>query len=318
MRKELAVVLIALIVLNAAFVYLLTNDPVSSFEISAPLQQQEQGQQYSLWSPEEPEIRRVPQFTEIKKFRSSENGTVYGDVLSHAPSVDNRDNRGTTVHETAHGIHSYLRNNHRGRNNGFYAREGRAVIIDEPNMRKSQVAKFVPQNLRSYRYSLYIAGQWAWDDTPLYIYDELTCYVLGGMTHVEDAQNGRKAQWSDGVSGCLGFSIYAIATCMAIKEYDPDYWENNEQFRNYTIWILRQAEETFRVGREMPQLKWDKQDKLFDELMANKTYEKFARENLDGVWFENPVALVPLDYESHQKAVLTEEDAKDEYRSRRP
>ena len=320
MRKKLAVVIIALVLFNVAFIWLLTDDPKGSYQISQtdPLQQQEQGQ-YSLWSPEdEPEIRRevVPQFISVKKFRDSESGTIYGDVLSHAPSVDRRSRRGTTVHETAHGTHAYLRNNNPG--HGFYALEGRAVIIDEPDMRKSQVAKFVPQNLRSYRYSLYIAGQRAWDSTPLYIYDEFTCYVLGGMTHVEDAQNGKRAEWSDGISGCLGFSIYAIATCMAIKEHDPDYWENNEQFRNYTIWLLRRAEKTFKLGRDLPQLKWDKQDKLFNELMANKTYEKFVRENLEGVWFESPVTLMPQDYEPHQKADLTEEDAKDEYRSRRP
>ena len=47
--------------------------------------------------------------------------------------------------------------------------------------------------------------------------------------------------------------------------------------------------------------------------LSNKTYEKFVREHLEGVWFESPVALSPLEYEPHQQAVLTELDAEKEY-----
>jgi hypothetical protein len=274
-----------------------------------------EGPETQTW-PVEPQ-RIVPTFVEVEKFRNVEGDSVYADVLSHSKegAFGNAHGRATNVHETAHGIHSYLRNKYRremGKKvNGFYVLEGRGVIIEEPNMRKSRIKEFLPQNLRSYRYSTYISGQQAWDDTPLYIYDEWAAYVLGGMTNIDDVQNGRyKGGWTDGVSGCLGFSIYAVATCMAVKKYDPDYWRENDQFRNFTIWMLQRAEKTFKLGREMEQFKWDKQDKLYNELLTSEAaapMRAFIQDNLGGVWLEDsvPVSLREIEYNDEQKADLT-------------
>lgn len=269
--------------------------------------------------PEPKPTEILPEFVEVPSFRNQSGDSIYDDVLSHSKDrpFGNSNGRATNVHETAHGIHSYLRNTHRstGRKvNGFYVLEGRGVIIEEPRMTKRQVAEFVPQNLRSYRYSTYITGQGVWNDTPLYIYDEWTAYVLGGMTNVEDVQSGRySGGWTDGVSGCLGFSIYAIATCMAVKKYDPEYWETNEQFRNFTIFMLRQAHETFMIGREMEQFKWDKQDQLLNEFLHSEAaapMRKFVRENLNGVWLEVDQQVELDHYEIHQMMPLSPGDDK--------
>jgi hypothetical protein len=169
------------------------------------------------------------------------------------------------------------------------------VIIKEPNIKKSDINKFVPKNLRSYRYDLYLSGQKAWDDLPLYIYDEWNAYVLGGMTNVEDVQTGRyEGGWTDGVSGCLGFSIYAVATCMAVKEKDPEYWENNLQFRNFTIWLLHRSEETYKIGHRMEEFQWDKQDKLLYEFLASSEaapMREFIKNHLDGAWLDMEVKM---------------------------
>jgi len=275
--------------------------------------------------PVEPEKKEfLPTFIEVKKFRSQSENSIYGDVLSHSKDspFGNGHGRATNVHETAHGIHVYLRNSNRqsGKVNGFYCLDGKAVIIKEPDMRKSRVAEFVPQNLRSYRFDTYITGQRAWDDTPLYIYDEWSAYVLGGSANVDDVKNGRyKGSWTDGVSGCLGFSIYAVATCMAVEKYDPIYWKNNEQFRNFTIFQLKRAHETFMLGREMSQFKWEKQDKLLNELLTSQEAEsmrEFMREHLESVWLEDvPVTLT--DYEDHQRVVLDQADAIEEISTHR-
>lgn len=270
--------------------------------------------------PTEPERETLPVFTSVQKFRNHSGDSVYADVLSHSKDspFGSANGRATNVHETAHGIHSYLRNKYSrelGKKiNGFYVLKSRGVIIEEPNMRKSRIAEFVPQNLRSYRYSTYITGQRAWDDTPLYIYDEWTAYVLGGMTNVDDVKNGNyKGRWTDGVSGCLGFSIYAIATCMAVEKNDPEYWRENEQFRNYTIWLLRQARDTFMEGREMEEFKWDKQDLLFKEFLKSSAAEpmrKFVIENLEGVWLEEGRKVKELQYKEHQRVLLSPADEK--------
>jgi len=265
----------------------------------------------------EPKPEVVPEFTDVPKYRDYEGDSVYADVLSHSSDspFGNGHGRATNVHETAHGIHASLRNTHRRSGtkiNGFYVLEGRGVIIEEPNMRKSRVAEFVPQNLRSYRYSTYITGQRAWDDTPLYIYDEWNAYVLGGMTNVDDVNKGvYKGGWTDGVSGCIGFSIYAVATAMAIQKYDPNYWETNEQFRNFTIWELKRARDTFMAGRVMDQFKQEKQDKLLTNLRESPEaapMRGFINKYLEGVWLEEGLVVTELEYQEHQRAQLSPED----------
>ena len=124
-------------------------------------------------APEPPAPKAVePQFISVPKVRDGEN-SVLGDILSHSRGAPFGDGSGrsTNGHETTHGINSEIRNSHnsQGKVNGFYVLEGRGVVIEEPNMRKSRVAEFVPQSLRSYRYGTYITGQSAWDDTPLYL-----------------------------------------------------------------------------------------------------------------------------------------------------
>ena len=189
--------------------------------------------------------------------------------------------------------------------------QDRGFVIDEPNFRKSQVAKFVPQNLRSYRFSTYITGQTAWDDTPAYIIDEWVCYVNGAKCNVEDVQTGRyQGAWTDGVSGSLELSIYAIALSMAVQEYDPQYWQDS-QFRTFMIWMLHESHEVFIIGREMTKFKWDKQDALLREFLTSSAAEpmrKFVLENLDGELLDVDVeALKASQYEFYQQSPVSKE-----------
>lgn len=250
----------------------------------------------------------LPEFIQVPKFRESED-SIFGDILSHSQEQPfGGSSRMTNAHETAHGIHSYLRNNHAsGRANGFYCLEGRGVIIDEPRIRKHQVIEFLPENLRSYRFDLYISGQTEWDDTPLYLVDEWTAYVLGGMTGVEDVQTGRyRGGWTDGVSGCLDFSIYVMALSMTIQKYDVQYWESNQQYRRFLVWWLKEAEKTFIAGRMMEEFKWDKQDKLLIEFLTSDSAEdmrEFSNKYLGGAW----VGISSMSIETNYRPFQTKE-----------
>ena len=259
---------------------------------------------------EPPKKLIVPEFVKVPIFRQSEKDSVFGDVLSHSEEKPfGGSNRSTNAHETGHGIHSYLRNKYTGimhkKVNGFYALKDRGVIIEEPKIRKSQIAKFVPQSLHSYRYDLYIAGQKEWDDTPLYIYDEWNAYILGGKTNVDDVISNRyKGEWIDGVSGCIDFSFYAIATAMAIKQHDPEYWNSNKQYRDFTIWNLKEAHETYLVGHKMKWFKWDKQDALLRAFLTSSDaieMRRFVKDNLEGVWLNTELAETNLHYEPYQQ-----------------
>lgn len=268
-------------------------------------------------APPKPDPEVIPTFVEVPTFRKSESGSVYGDILSHSKDLPFGDahGRSTNSHETAHGIHSYLRNKYTRelgkRVNGFYCLGGRGVIIEEPKIRKSDANKFVPQKLRSYRWSTYMTGQKEWDDTPLYIYDEWVAYILGSKTNVDDVQNGRyKGGWTDGVSGCLGFSIYATAICMAVYEKDPEYWRMNKQFRDFTIWSLKESHKTYMLGHRMEQFKWNKQDILLNNLLSSpegNQIREFMRTHLEGEkhWLGvNKMVLKAIYYEPHQTLEL--------------
>lgn len=235
-----------------------------------------------------------PKFTQIEHYRKINEDSVFADVLGHSKGepFGTAFGRSTSVHETAHGIHNEVRNEYnrlgKPRANAFYFLEGRAVIVEEPKIRKSHANKFVPEKLRSYRWKLYMAGQMEWDDTPLYLCDEWVAYILGGMCGIDDVKNGRhKGGWTDGVSGCLDFSIYSLGLCMAIREGDPVYWRENQQYKAFMHYALHQACRTFMEGRNMKEFRWDDQENLLRELRTNPAAEgmrKLLRDEFDGAW----------------------------------
>lgn len=115
--------------------------------------------------PPKPEVPKVelPTFVNVSVVRQrAQESSYYGDIINHSRNPVLDYDRDTNAHETTHMINSDIRNAHTSpRSNGFYVLEGRGVVIAEPKLRKSAVVEFLPQNLRSYRYSTYISGQGA-------------------------------------------------------------------------------------------------------------------------------------------------------------
>jgi hypothetical protein len=266
----------------ARFEWLPETKSVSPLNKNSPLPKSERGE---------------PDFVKVEVFRKSETDTLYGDVISHSKDVPFGDSSGrtTNAHETTHGINSFLRNSYssqvKKKMNGFYVLQGRGVILEEPSLRMRDVHEFVPKNLRSYRWRLYMESQLKdWDDTPTYIFDEWVAYVNGGAVAVDDIKKQkRKGGWTDGVSGCCDFSIYAIALGMAVKQKDARYWNANDQFKNFLVWELRLAEEIFLEGRVLKEVKWKTQDELLLQFLTSeeaKAMRDFCRTELDGVWID--------------------------------
>lgn len=234
----------------------------------------------------------VPEFVEVPIFREvSDLNSVYSDVLSHSQSVPfgNNYGRSTNVHETAHGIHSYIRNkNNSERVNGFYVLNGKAVVIEEPKVSITEFRNFVPENLKSNKWGTYFSKKGDWENQSLYIFDEWTAYILGGKSDVEDVL---KNQYSGGkvnsVYGCLDFSIYSVILCMAVKELDPVYWEKNAQFKSFVIWQLKEANKTYLSGCKLEQFQFQSQELLLNELLTSDkaiSIRKFMEEELESVW----------------------------------
>lgn len=227
--------------------------------------------------------------------RSNRPGEVLNDVLTHLPpnygNTYYDDDPITHAHETSHGIHSDIRNNHNNtgvRANGFYVLEGRAVLVAEPNIRKSQAAPFIPQSLRGSRFDLYVTGSQAWDDTPLYLWDEWNAYINGGAAGVDLVNNGHWDRgWRDGVAGQLEFTVYAIAVAMAVRAHDPAYFDSNTQFKELLAWNTRRAMEIYRAGKDLEPFRWERQETYHQQMREAADAEEwraFCREVFGPQW----------------------------------
>jgi hypothetical protein len=252
-------------------------------------------------------------FVDVPLFREQADGSIYSDVISHyKENPFSGESRSTNAHETTHMINNVLRNAHtelfKKPFNGFYVLNGRGVVIEEPKIKKSFVNHFVPKNLRSYRWQGYFEEEKDWDDRPLYILDEWSCYIVGGKVCIDDVKNNRHVEkWHDGVSGCLDFSIYSLGLCMAIKRGDPEYWEKNVQFRSLVCLQLHESNATFLEGCKMEQFKSEKQDKLLKELLTSEEaepYREMLRKYFHGVWLNESTittSIIDTTYKAHQK-----------------
>ncbi|NDG30447.1 hypothetical protein EB118_10295 [bacterium] len=236
------------------------------------------------------------EFITVPKYRSIDSGCVYADVLNHSkqkPHGD-QDGRYTNVHETAHGIHNELRNHYRSiiksPINVLYCLNGKAVIVDDPNIKMRHVSPYVPEVLRSSRFKLYLVKQLEyWDDTPTYIFDEWTCYVLGAECAVDDSRRGRTLEKTNAVSGALEFSIYTAAFALAIKNINPVFWENNTQLKCFIKYNLIRAEKVFNTGSGIEHFHYGEQDRLLQALLKHPDAQgirDFLKLEFDGIFVD--------------------------------
>lgn len=236
-------------------------------------------------------------FIKLPKFREiDDKGLIYKDVLEHSQQKPFGDEAGRhiNVHETAHGIHSDVRNQYEKQSktklNAFYCLDGNIIILKEPNITMRHVVKYVPQKLQSYRWELYFVQQLKdWNDKPTYILEEWVAYILGSKCAVDDHQRGIVTQKSDAVSGCLDFSIYATALAIAVKKHDPEYWENYPDFKEMIRYNLIQAEKTLGAGLDVTQFNSEKQDILYSNLLYSveaAEIRQFLIDEFDGIFVD--------------------------------
>jgi len=224
----------------------------------------------------------------LTKYREvEEDNYIYSDVLSHAKNPVTNESRATNVHETSHMISSQLRNENRGNVNGFYFEKGRGVLIKQPNLTIKDVAPYVSTNLRGYRYNLYFVDQLKyWNDSPLYIMEEWNCYSLGGSCAFVDWSLKLPLERTDAVSGAFEFMIYSTALYMCIKDKDPEYFENNDQFKEFFEYLLDRSHHLYIQGRTIPEYNSPKSDKLYAEYKNSEEGKKFIKFLDETIQFE--------------------------------
>ena len=178
----------------------------------------------------------------------------------------------TYVHETTHGIKSHLRNylNDTGKKaNAFYVGGNKFALVVEPKMHKSDANPYVPQSLRESRYSLYLQGSSAWNDTPLYLFDEWVGYSNGTESAVNMVKEGKwGAGWRD-TFGSLEFTVYALAVGMAAEAKDPTYFAGYAQFREFLKWNAERSMTLYHQAKGMTEFKWAKMDTYYSTMLTS-------------------------------------------------
>ncbi len=243
-------------------------------------------------------------FTWAKQQNATATGSVLTDIVSHLPASFGNTyydaDKITWGHETSHGISAHLRDakNDTGRKaNAFYVLNDKAAIVIEPSMSKTGVAAYVPASLRGDRFSTYVAGQSAWNDTPLYLLDEMNAYVNGGAVGVDLVKNGLwVGEARDAVAGQIEFTAYALALGMAVRQHDPEYFASYPQFSEFLAFTIERSMRIFRVGAEMAPFKRDEQLEYFERLRtsADAAPLRWFASRLFGAAWTQDVLLAPL------------------------
>ena len=184
-----------------------------------------------------------PAWTHYAPVRSVQTrGLVLDDIDSHLPAgnVYTRESDPVTAcHEGTHGVNSDLRQAYHKA--GFYVLNDRAVLIDNPAITLTAVAREIPASLRGFCYNLYFVQQLRdWNDTPTYPFDEWTAYTNGAEARLRQNIPNR----NDTVQFCLEFVPYSI--CVAKAAHDAGLPED-PQMKAFIRW---QAERCIRLGSE--------------------------------------------------------------------
>lgn len=234
------------------------------------------------------EVKKSRDYTteELPSVSQPKNSDAFSIIISKTKRPFLGDGRITDAHETTHMIHAETRN-HRvlkglsGLPASFYIFPDRVYNTLQPKFKKLEIARYVPNSLRASRFNLYIQNQKAWDDYPLYILDEHISYINGAIVAIEDNQRGIKAGSVDPIEGPLEFSIYTVATCMAIKDLQPEFWANTD-FQNFIYAVIKKSEEVFKAGRIL--YPYERQESILRALQTSPDAEPiraFLREHFD-------------------------------------
>ena len=145
-------------------------------------------------------------------------------VLKETPMSLQRNGGWGNVHEKTHGVNSELRQKHGG--DCFYVMWGRCATFAK--LRSPTIAQ-VSQRVR-YRGGVawYLTDSHSWNDTPLYLFDELVSYTNGTV----DAWNNQKTDNNATLQYALEFSHYTAV----LVEMIPTSYADRKRVAIFWCW----------------------------------------------------------------------------------
>lgn len=176
----------------------------------------------------------VPTFT----FTGDHHGSAYYlDIMQHTPKEELFTGQGasTEAHETLHGLVNSMRNKTSDDDGFFYFENGKGAYVLQPKKVSSKVKDYVGTNFKTeaqLNYKTYLVDQPAqWPDV-LYLFDEWNGYVATARTAVEMQNAGKwDNQNADPLMGLSDFLYFGCAAVTALKDHDPEYLQQNKQFK---------------------------------------------------------------------------------------
>lgn len=139
----------------------------------------------------------------------------------------------TWGHETTHGINSRLRNKYQTPN-AFYILNGNCFIISNPPFSLKTIAINTPRDMRGGIFNLYLVhAQGDWNDSPLYVFDELTAYTNGTIVGLQYNKKNRSQYSYTNTLEMLGYCMVANALC---KKYN---WKEKEKLQKFVDKIVK-------------------------------------------------------------------------------
>lgn len=155
--------------------------------------------------------------------------SILDDLKAHTNDVFASADIVTKVHETLHGVNSDIRNKYHSP--GFYVLQDKALLLDEPACKLSDVARAVPIGERGPNFSLYlIRMQNYWENQPTYVLDEWSAYRAGYLCAKETG-----VREEDAYNHLVEFTRYAEALIRVAPEVRPflEYFEDNRGLLDY-------------------------------------------------------------------------------------
>lgn len=264
--------------------------------------------------------------------QDSADKTLLGDIITHCRDwkhFADASSRYTTAHECTHGINNDLRlgsGDWQGKN-GFYLGQDRAIILDEPKIRKRDVVPFIPESLRSARYNLYVLGQSEWDSKPLYLFDEGTAYINGAWAAIELKEQENyvekhpvtsmallpgqavayitKNNWGDHpypgrfvdmsgttiVDGEIEFIAYMTAVLLAADKAG----QLTQRLIDFSRWLFRHASNAYHRSKKDGFPAFDVQDRLWATMRSGADYSEQRAFLAGRVGYTFPDSEVPED-----------------------
>ena len=234
-----------------------------------------------------------PAFVDYPPVKNITNlGIWLSDIESHMdyrasmPGVSYRNDNDLDnwAHETLHGINSVIRNKYSNNVNAFYVLESKAIIIKEPPIRITDVARLIPAELRGMSYDLYLVQQArSWDAQPLYILDEENAYFCGVLVAMENKLNCKSS-----TQQMMEFMVYSIALCAAVENHNrqTEIKYDNTQLKAATRFFIERIMYIYKQTEsgKYPGMQSSGATAVLRNLKANKSYCDFIKWYFTDEW----------------------------------